>query len=113
VFYEFPCATLPLFGPPLLATINAMLTTCLLSISFCHGVVCLLPKVHTVPLASQLCPIILLCVDEKLLTTMFVAHLLNVLPGVLHGTQLCSVRDYSFFMVLPPFFLSGWVFALL
>jgi hypothetical protein len=28
---------------------------------------------------------------------MFVAHLLNVLPGVLHATHLCSVRGCSIF----------------
>jgi hypothetical protein len=45
------------------------------------------------PIASQLRPITL----YKILTKMLVAHLLNVLPRVLHVTQLCSVQGRSIF----------------
>jgi hypothetical protein len=38
-----------------------------------------------------------LSVDYKILTKMLVARLLNVLPSVLHATQLCSVRGRSIF----------------
>jgi hypothetical protein len=95
--YEFFRATLPLVGPPLLAALNAMLANGLLSPSLRRGVVHLLPKVPSTPLASQLRPITLLSVDYKILTKMLVARLLNVLPSVLHATRLCSVRGRSIF----------------
>jgi Reverse transcriptase (RNA-dependent DNA polymerase) len=60
-------------------------------------VVRLLPKVAGVPKASQLRPITLLCTDYKLLTKMFVARLLPLLPSLLTSTQLCSVRGRSIF----------------
>jgi hypothetical protein len=95
--YEFYRATLPLVGPPLLAALNAMLANGLLFPSLRRGVVRLLPKVPSTPLASQLRPITLLSVDYKILTKMLVARLLNVLPSMLHATQLCSVRGRSIF----------------
>jgi hypothetical protein len=95
--YEFYKATLPLVGPSLLAALNAMLANGLLAPSLRRGVVRLLPKVPSIPLASQLRPITLLSVDYKLLTKMLVARLLNVIPIVLRATQLCSVRGRSIF----------------
>ncbi len=44
------------------------------------------------PLASQLRPITLLNTDYKLLTKVYVARLMQVLPTTLHTSQLCSVR---------------------
>ena len=46
-------------------------------------------------MASQLRPITLLNTDYKLLTKMFVARLLPLLPSVLQATQLCSIRGRS------------------
>jgi hypothetical protein len=45
-----------------------------------------------VPLASHLRPITLLNTDYKLLTKVYVARLMQVLPTILHKSQLCSVR---------------------
>jgi hypothetical protein len=70
-------------GPPLLDGLNAMLNRGLLAPSLRLGVVRLLPKVPGVPMASQLGPIILLNTDYKLLTKMFVARLLPLLPSIL------------------------------
>ncbi len=41
--------------------------------------------------ASQLRPITLLNSDYKLLTKVFEARLMEVLPTILHKSQLCSV----------------------
>jgi hypothetical protein len=95
--YEFYCTTPPLVGPPLLSALNAMLSDGLLTLFLHRGVVCLLPKVPSVPTAAQLRPITLLAVDYKLLTKMLVARLLHVLPDVLKASQLCSVRGCSIF----------------
>jgi len=95
--YELYKAVLPLVGPSLLAAFNHMLARGELGPSLCAGVVRLLPKVAGVPTAAQLRPITLLNTDYKLLTKMFVARLLPVLPDVLQATQLCSVRGRSIF----------------
>jgi hypothetical protein len=51
-----------------------------------------LPKVKGIPMASQLRPITLLNTDYKLLTKVFVARLMRLLPSFLQRAQLCSVR---------------------
>jgi hypothetical protein len=89
--YEFYNATFPLTGPPLLQALNSMLEAGQLTASLKQGIVRLLPKVPGVPRADQLRPITLLCTDYKLLTKMFVARLLPLLPHLLTSTQLCSV----------------------
>ncbi len=89
--YEFYKATFGMVGPPLLDGLNAMLNRGLLAPSLRLGVVRLLPKVPGV----QLRPITLLNTDYKLLTKMFVACLLPLLPTVLQATQLCSIRGRS------------------
>ena len=95
--YELYKTVLPLVGPSLLAAFNHMLARGELGPSLCAGVVRLLPKVAGVPTAAQLRPITLLNTDYKILTKMFVARLLPVLPDVLQATQLCSVRGRSIF----------------
>jgi hypothetical protein len=89
--YELYAAVIDLVGPGLLQAFNAMLQEGLLTPSFCRGVVRLLPKVAGIPTAAQLRPITLLNTDYKLLTKMFVARLLPLLPDVLQSSQLCSV----------------------
>jgi hypothetical protein len=74
-----------------------MLNRGLLSPSFCHGVMRLLPKVSRVPMASQLRPITLLNTHYKLLIKMMVACLLPLLPSLLKATQLCSVQGHSIY----------------
>jgi hypothetical protein len=59
-----------------------MLSSGLLMLSLRHGVVCLLPKVSSIPTATQLRHINFLAVDDKILTKMLVAGLLHVLPDV-------------------------------
>jgi hypothetical protein len=95
--YEFYSATLHLVGPHLLEALNCMLEAGLLGASLRQGVVRLLPKVAGVPKAAQLRPITLLCTDYKILTKMFVARLLPLLPDLLTATQLCSIRGRSIF----------------
>jgi hypothetical protein len=84
--YELYAAVIDLVGPGLLQAFNAMLRDGLLTPSFCRGVVRLLPKVAGTPTAAQLRPITLLNTDYKLLTKMFVARLLPILPDVLQSS---------------------------
>jgi exonuclease III len=95
--YEMYKTTLHLVGEPLLSAFNDMLAAGLLPASMRHGVVKLIPKVAGVPTTAQLRPITLLCTDYKLLTKMFVARLLPLMPSVLKATQLCSVKGRSIF----------------
>jgi hypothetical protein len=71
---------------PLLDGLIAVLNLGLLSPSLRLGVVRLLPMVPGVPTASQLRPITLFNTVYKLLTKMFVARLLPLLPSVLQAT---------------------------
>jgi hypothetical protein len=68
-----------------------MLSSGLPTLSLRRAVVCLLPKVSTVPTAAQLRPITFLAVDYKILTKMFVACLLHVYSDILKASQLYSV----------------------
>ena len=95
--YEFYKKTFSLVGKRLLVALNRMLEEGELRPSLRRGVVRLLPKVKAVPTAAQLRPITLLGVDYKLLTKMFVARMVPVLPDVLASSQLCSVRGRSIF----------------
>jgi hypothetical protein len=88
-------ATFGMVGNPLLDGLNAILNHSILSPSLHLGVVRLLPKVPGMPRASQLKLITLHNTDYKLLTKMFVASLLPLLPSVLQVTQLCSVLGSS------------------
>jgi hypothetical protein len=90
--YEFYKAVFVWVGPAMVDALNTMLEESQLAPSLRQGVVILLPKVKGVPKASQLKPITLLNTDYKLLTKVYVARLLQVLPKVLAKGQLCSVR---------------------
>ncbi len=90
--YEFYKAVFVWVGPAMVDALNTMLEEGQLAPSLRQGVVILLPKVKGVPKASQLRPITLLNTDYKLLTKVYVARLLQVLPKVLAKGQLCSVR---------------------
>jgi Reverse transcriptase (RNA-dependent DNA polymerase) len=74
-----------------------MLTEGQLTPSLCNGVIRLIPKVNGIPTAAQLRPITLLNTDYKLLTKMFVARIVPLLPTVLQSSQLCSVQGRSIF----------------
>jgi hypothetical protein len=62
----------------------------------------LLPKVAGPPIAAQLRPITLLPCDYKLLTKVYVQHLIPLLPSILTTSQLCSVPSRSIFMAVQP-----------
>jgi hypothetical protein len=72
--------------------LNSMLEQGHLSPSLCQGTVRLIPKVKGVPEASTLRPITLLNTDYKILTKVYVARLMEVLPAILQKGQLCSAR---------------------
>jgi hypothetical protein len=90
--YEFYKKVMPLVGPVMADALNAMLEEGQLAPSLHQGVIRLLPKVKGVPMASQLRPITLLNTGYKLLTKVFVARLMRLLPTVLQRGQLCSVK---------------------
>jgi hypothetical protein len=90
--YEFYKAVFGWVGPPTVDALNTMLEEGQLAPSLCQGVIRLLPKVRGVPMASQLRPITLLNTDYKLLTKVYMARLLQVLPKFLAKGQLCLVR---------------------
>ncbi len=92
ISYEFYKAVFRWVGPVMADGLNTMLEAGQLAPSLCRGVIRLLPKVKGVPLASQLRPITLLNTDYKLLTKVYVARLMQVLPTILHKSQLCSVQ---------------------
>jgi hypothetical protein len=87
--YEFYKAVFGWVGPAMADSLNTMLEAGQLAPSLCKGVIRLLPKVKGVPLASQLRPITLPNTDYKLLTKVYVARLMQVLPTILHKSQLC------------------------
>jgi hypothetical protein len=72
--------------------LNAMLEEGQLSPSLSQGTVRLNPKIKGLPSASQLWPITLLNTDYKILTKVYVARLMQVLPSILQKAQLCSIK---------------------
>lgn len=89
--YEFYKCTFNFIGPFLLKALNVMLEQGELTSSLRAGAVRLLPKVPGIPTTSQLRPITLLTCDYKLLSKIFVARLIPILPTVFCSSQLCSV----------------------
>jgi hypothetical protein len=81
--YQFYQAVFGWVGLAMVDALNTMLEEGQLAPSLCQGVIRLLPKVRGVLMASQLRPITLLNIDYKLLTKVYVARLLWVLPKVL------------------------------
>jgi hypothetical protein len=98
--YEFYKVVMPLMGQHLTNALNTMLERGLLTASLRAGAVRLIPKVSGAPTVAQLIPLIpitLLACDYKLLTKVFVARLIPLLPTVLTTSQLCSVQGRSIF----------------
>ncbi len=89
--YEFYRAVFGWVGPAMADGLNSMLEQGHLPPSLCQGTVRLIPKVKGVPAAGQLRPITLLNTDYKILTKVYVARLMQVLPSILQKGQLCSV----------------------
>jgi hypothetical protein len=84
--YEFYKALLPLVSLPLLQALNGMLETDELVPPLQSSVICLNPKVASIPTAVQIRPFTLLCIDYKLLTKMLTARMPTVLPKVLRSS---------------------------
>ena len=95
--YEFYAKVMPLIGQFLVEALNVMLERGALTSSLQRGAIRLLPKVAGAPTAAQLRPITLLSCDYKLMTKVFVARLVPVLPSILTTHQLCSVPGRSIF----------------
>jgi hypothetical protein len=81
--YEFYNTVFHFVGPGLLEALNCMLAEGQLTPSLCNSVIRLLPKVAGIPTAAQLCPIILLNTDYKLLIIARIIPPPPILPVVL------------------------------
>jgi hypothetical protein len=90
--YEFSKKVMPWVGPAMAEALNSMLEEGQLAPSLRQGVMRLILKVKGILMASRLRPVTLLNTDYKLLSKVFVARLMKLLPSVLQKAQLCSVR---------------------